>query len=107
VSRDNIASLDVSGVEMVCVCYLEISGSPAHLRYLLRRLRDRLPEAPVLVGFWPAGDAALREERVRAVIGADLYTSSLREAVEACLEAAHQAQTTADGAPKKTHADRR
>ena len=88
-SRDNIGMLEVTGVEMVCVCYLEITGSPASLRYLLRRLRERLRGVPVLVGFWPPDDEALQEERVRAVIGADIYTSSLREAVEACLNAAH------------------
>jgi predicted PurR-regulated permease PerM len=88
VSRDNIAALDVSGVTMLCVSYLEISGSPAHLRYLLQRLRERVPGVPILVGFWPAGDATLRDERVRAVIGANYYPSTLRQAVDACLEAA-------------------
>ena len=37
VSRSNILGLDVKGVAMVCISYLEISGNPAHLRYLLRR----------------------------------------------------------------------
>ncbi len=33
VSREEIGNLDVTGVVMVCVSYLDITGSPAHLRY--------------------------------------------------------------------------
>ncbi len=90
VSRTKIATLDVQGVAMVCISYLEISGSPSHLRYLLRRLRWRLPGVPVLVGLWPAEDTVLKDERLRSAVGADYYTSSLRDAVKACLEAAQK-----------------
>jgi hypothetical protein len=88
ISRPNIGSLDVQGVEMVCLSYLELAGTPSHLRYLLRRLRQRLPQARLLVGLWPAEQAILMDDRLRAAVGADVYTSSLREAVEACLDAA-------------------
>ena len=87
-SRSHIGSLDPEGVAMVCLCYLEIGGTPSHLRYLLRRLRDRLPAARLVVGLWPAEQAILTDDRLRAAVGADVYASSLREAVEACLEAA-------------------
>jgi predicted PurR-regulated permease PerM len=87
-SRTHIGSLDGEGVVMVCLCYLEIGGAPSHLRYLLRRLRLRLPAARLVVGLWPAEQAILTDDRLRAAVGADVYTTSLREAVEACLEAA-------------------
>ncbi len=87
-SRPGIGALDGEGVAMVCLCYLELGGAPSHLRYMLRRLRQRLPAARLLVGLWPADQAILTDDRLRAAVGADLYTSSLREAVEACLEAA-------------------
>ncbi|GAC1328273.1 MAG: AI-2E family transporter [Beijerinckiaceae bacterium] len=104
-SREGITSLDVDGVAMVCISYLDISGSPSHLRYLLRRLRRRLPTAPILVGLWPAEDSALKDERIRAVIGADYYTSSLREAVNACVEAATKAAApNAPAAPARVAA---
>jgi predicted PurR-regulated permease PerM len=89
VSRTNITGLDLEGVAMVCISYLEISGNPAHLRYLIRRLRNRAPDMPILVGLWPAEDKVLKEESVRTAIGADYYVSSLRDGVKACLEAAH------------------
>ena len=90
-SRASIGALDGRGVAMVCVSYLELAGSPSHLRYLLRRLRRRLPEAEILVGYWPAEEEILRDARIRAAVGADYYTSSLHDTVEACLEAAHKA----------------
>ena len=77
---------------MVCISCLECPALPSHLRYLLRRLRQRLPpDVPVLVGLWPDREEILHDERLRAAVGADYYTSSLHEAVEACLEAAHKA----------------
>ncbi len=73
---------------MVCLCYLDIGDAPSHLRYMLRRLRQRLPSARLLVGLWPADQPILTDDRLRAAMGADVYASSLREAVEACLDAA-------------------
>jgi hypothetical protein len=89
-SRDGIAKLDVDSVAMVCISYLEISGGPAALHYLVRRLRQRIPGVPILVGLWPSEDAVLKDDRVRAVIGADYFTTSLREALETCVKVAHQ-----------------
>jgi hypothetical protein len=89
-SREAMDSLDVSDVTMICISYLDISGAPSHLRYLIRRLRRKLPRAPILVGLWPAEDEVLKEERVRGIIGADYYVTSLREAVSFCVEAAHK-----------------
>ncbi len=98
VSRGRVASLDVAGVAMVCVSYIEASGSPAPLRYMMRRLRQRLPGAPILVGLWHADAALLADERLRAMVGADHYVASLRDAVNACLAAAHAASETAQAA---------
>jgi predicted PurR-regulated permease PerM len=92
VSRDEVSQLDVAGVTMACISYLEIKGSPAHLRYLLRRLRQRLPPGtPILVGLWPATDAVLNDPQVQGMIGADSYAASLHDAVAFCLDAAARA----------------
>ncbi len=97
VSRDRVETLDVEGVAMVCISYLDISGSPAHLRYLMQRLRRRLPKGtPILVGLWPAQDATLTDKTAQTGIGADYFTSSLRDAVDACLKAARNAQRVTD-----------
>jgi predicted PurR-regulated permease PerM len=87
-SRAIIGALDVSDVAMVCITSVAMSGSPSHLRYLVRRLRARLRHnVPMLVGFWREGDELLQDERLRAAVGADYYTSTLREAVEKTLQA--------------------
>lgn len=67
---------------MVCISYLEISGRPAALHYLVRRLRERIPGVPILVGLWPSEDTVFKNDRVRAAMGADYLTTSLREALE-------------------------
>ncbi|ACL56715.1 AI-2E family transporter [Methylobacterium nodulans] len=100
VSRAQIAALDAGEARMVCISYLEISGAPAHLRYLVQRVRRRLPQARVLVGLWPADDAVLADPEARASLGADDYVTSLREGVEACLKAAQ-----ADRAPASPRLD--
>jgi hypothetical protein len=93
-SRARVLGLAVEGTAMICLSYLEISGSPAHLRYLLRRLKQRAPDAKILVGLWPAEDAVLSDEKMRTAIGADYYVSSLHQAVKRCLEAAYEACET-------------
>ena len=95
VSRANIASLDAGGVAMICVSYLEASGSPSPLRYLMRRLRQRAPGAPILVGLWQADAALLEDERLRAAVGADHYVTTLRDAVNGCLAAVRVASEAA------------
>ncbi len=91
VTRDRIDSLDVQSATMACISYLDISGSPAHLRYLIQRLRRRMPKgAPLLVGLWPSEDSAVKDPAVRAQVGADYFTSSLAEAVSSCVHAAEQ-----------------
>ncbi|HEY3908663.1 MAG TPA: AI-2E family transporter [Stellaceae bacterium] len=91
VSRARIASLDAPQVAMACVSYLGISGNPAHLRFLLQRLHARLPGAALLVGLWPERDPILSDRALGRMVGANYYVSSLHDAVEACLAAAHRA----------------
>lgn len=97
VSRSNIIGLDTEGTAMVCISYLDISGNPAHLRYLIRRLRQKLPDAPILVGLWPQEDPVLTDDKLRGAIGADHYVTSLREGVKAVLGAARAAAEEAEG----------
>jgi hypothetical protein len=68
-SRETIGRLETKGVRMVCISFLEISGSPPHLRYTIRRLRQKLPGSSILVGLWPESDAALTDRGIRAQIG--------------------------------------
>jgi hypothetical protein len=92
-SRMRIAGLSLEGVGMVCIPHLDLTGAPAHLRNLVRRLRQRLPDTPILVGLWPRTDSVLADQRLRASLGADFCVSSFHDAVAACLEAARRGGT--------------
>ncbi len=91
VARDSIQTLDVTAVAMVCIADLDIRGSPAHLRYLLQRLRRRFPAGtPILIGLWPEEDPTLKNEDIRGAIGADYFASSFEDVVNACLAVARR-----------------
>lgn len=94
VSRQNIDALDISGVAMVCVSYLEANGTPSTLRYLVRRLRERVPGAPILVGLWQADAELLEDERLRQAVRADHYVLSIRDAVNTCIAVARVPEAT-------------
>jgi predicted PurR-regulated permease PerM len=83
--RDTIAQLDLSRAKLICLSYLEVGGTPSHLRYLVRRLRSSSGDVPVMVGLWPEGEAALTDTQIQRMIGADLYVGTLGGAVEAAL----------------------
>ncbi|WP_175671661.1 AI-2E family transporter [Burkholderia ambifaria] len=84
-SRIRIDGLDVTAVTTVCIFYLRINGIPSHLRYLLRRVRQRLPDALIVVGLWPAGDTDQWGKDLQSAIGADHYATSIRDMVNACI----------------------
>ncbi len=91
VSRGRLPLLETQQLKMVCLVYLGPSGTPSHLRYLLRRLRVRMPQTPITLAFWPSEDATEDEdERARAAIGADHYAATFREVLLTCLDAAHE-----------------
>ena len=89
-ARETIGRLETKGVKMVCISYLGVGGSPPHLRYTIRRLRQKLPGSSILVGLWPANDPALSDQGVRAQIGADYCARSLQEAVDLCIQATRE-----------------
>jgi predicted PurR-regulated permease PerM len=89
VSAENLPQLDVTGVRMICLSYLD-AGSLTHARYLARRLRRRV-SAPILIGFWTfAGEDEDPRSEARAASGLDLVVTSLREAVEHVVVAARE-----------------
>jgi predicted PurR-regulated permease PerM len=90
VSRETILELDLVGIDVIAISYLELAGSPASLRYLVRRVRDRAPQARIIVGLWPQGEAALSDEAIQHTLGADRYVHSIAAAVEQIADPAFQ-----------------
>ena len=87
VARETIAQLDLSTCKVITVSSLELGGAPAHVRYLIRRLRHRAPGATLIAGLWPQDDAMLNEASAQHALGADRYVASLRDAIDASLAA--------------------
>jgi predicted PurR-regulated permease PerM len=83
-SRASIDTLDADDVGIVCIFYLQIDGIPSHLRYLVRRIRARLPKASIVVGLWAAEDTEKWSADLQSAIGAASYATSLREVLAAC-----------------------
>ena len=93
VGRDTVETLDLSATRLICLSYLELDGGASHLRRLIRRLHSAMPGIPIIVGMWPAGEAALTDQQAQRTIGADSYVGTLGEAVSACLDHIGRAAT--------------
>lgn len=65
VSRDKLPELDVPDARLVCVCGFDLDHAAPQLRFLVRRLRQRLPDVPMAAGIWhgmaPEADIGLDE----------------------------------------------
>jgi predicted PurR-regulated permease PerM len=83
-SRTGIETMDVSGVTMVCLFYLRLEGVPSHLRYLVRRVRQRLPNASIVIGLWEREEIEKLSDELQREIGAEAYVSSLHEMLNTC-----------------------
>lgn len=83
-STANIFGLDVNGVALVCLSYLS-TANPAHMRYAVRRLRRKVPNAKIMLAVWKIDDqpgVGLKSAKADAIV------MSLREAVRICIDEA-------------------
>jgi predicted PurR-regulated permease PerM len=80
VSSANIVGIPDSKVRIVCVSCLE-AGGPTSARFLVRRLRRRLPKVRIVIGFWSLTEEQTRGRNLLEETGADLVVWSLEQAV--------------------------
>lgn len=81
----SVLHLPDPGTRLVCLSYLDVS-SPVHVRYAVRRIRRRLPDARIIVGSWGVdADAA---KALCETSRSDGCVSRLVDAARLCLEAA-------------------
>ncbi len=79
-SRQKVGSLELKDIAAVCGLYLEIAGTPANARFLIRRLKQRSPNTKVVLGLLQRSMIDVPEQT--ATLGADGYVSSLQEALD-------------------------
>jgi predicted PurR-regulated permease PerM len=97
VSPANLARVEIEDIQMVCLLYLN-ENSIAHARYLVRRMRRRMPAIPMLVAFLslPADQSA---ETIKAT-KADVVSTSLVDALDQISAAGRETQAPAIDTPK-------
>jgi len=99
ISEGGLTSLE-SKVKLVCLSYMGLGVTTAHVRYLIRRLRRILPNAKIVVGYWGENPTAALKG-LQANTEADAYATSLHQATEIIIDAAiaSPAKADAEGAP--------
>jgi predicted PurR-regulated permease PerM len=103
ISPAHIVSLDVTDAKLVCLSYMSIGPSPAHVRYLIRRLRGIIPSScTILVGYW-ASNANGTVKALEQTAEADAYATSLKQAAEVVINTA-RAPAAKERIPKVAHA---
>jgi predicted PurR-regulated permease PerM len=79
-SAANASKLEPAGVRVVCASYLA-PGTFSNARYLVRRMRRRLPSARLVVGFWTLDRDVIEQRNAATATGADLIVTSFSAAL--------------------------
>jgi hypothetical protein len=75
---------DMRAAKFVCLSYFGAASKPAHVRYLIRRLRRLIPKAKFLACFWMLRDDRTKLEEWKVTVNADFVASSIDEAASIC-----------------------
>jgi hypothetical protein len=78
-SSAKLFQLAPDGIRLVCLCYLD-QRSEGSIRYAVKRLRRKLPEASFVIGLWGEADG-LDAERVARTTDAAAITTSIGQSV--------------------------
>ena len=79
------SELDALDSPLVCLSYFGTVGNPAHVRFLIRRLKRLMPNAKFLAGYWMLGEDPEKGEDWKAAVGAHFVATSLADAVATCV----------------------
>jgi hypothetical protein len=97
--------LDAQEAPLVCLSYFGAVGNPAHVRYLIRRLRRVMPGIALSGGVLDAGGAPAEGGGMAAAVAPQLVATSLAQAVAiAIAEAGGHAASAASPGARETSA---
>jgi predicted PurR-regulated permease PerM len=82
--------IDALDAPLVCLSYFGAVGNPAHVRFLVRRLKRLMPNAKFLAGYWMLRAAPEKGEDWRIAVGAHFVATSLTDAVATCVREARE-----------------
>jgi hypothetical protein len=77
---------------LVCLSYFGGTSRPAHVRYLIRRLRRLMPRTQFIACFWMLGDVPAQLEEWKKSVGADFVATSLNQAAMICCRETQSSQ---------------
>ena len=80
--------IDVANAPMACLSYFGAGANPAHVRYLIRRMKRRMPKTKFLACYWLLGTDTQKSHEWQTSVGADFVATSLSEAVAICVREA-------------------
>ena len=80
--------IDARDAPLVCLSYFGAVRNPAHVRFLIRRLKRMMPNAKFLACFWMLAADPEKGEDWRIAVGAHLVATSLTDAVAICVREA-------------------
>jgi predicted PurR-regulated permease PerM len=83
--------VDAPDAPLVCLSYFGAVGNPAHVRFLIRRLKRLMPKAKFLAGYWLLAQDPEKGEDWREAVGAHFVATSLTDAVALCVREARGA----------------
>ena len=75
---------------LVCLSYFGAVGNPAHVRFLIRRLKRIMPNAKFLAGYWMLGEDPEKVGDWKSAVGAHFVATSLADAVGKCVAEARE-----------------
>ena len=102
-SAAQINELDVEGVRLACISYLE-PGTYKNARYQVRRLRKRMPEVPVIAILWGIGSDHSRYLDSVEATESDVVTTGLKETIHHVLAFARRAGANPSKPARETRA---
>ncbi len=102
-SSAKLFQLDPKGVAMVCLSYVDLRGEGS-MRYAVKRVRRRIPDASVVVCYW---SAAPREdmESLRRVLGADAVVTTIAGSLALARDAAVAGAEPSEESPEAVAAE--
>ena len=84
ISPLNVTQLTTADVQVVCLSYLYLGHSPAHLRYSIRRLRRRMPSTMIVACLFGYEERSVPKVEVT---GANEHAMTLSDVVALCSQA--------------------
>jgi predicted PurR-regulated permease PerM len=78
--------LETLDAPLVCLSYFGTASKPAHVRYLIRRIKRAMPDAKLLACFWMLDEAETEKaDDWRQAVGAQFVATSLEQALRICV----------------------